>query len=287
MLETLRQTSVIQSAESSNRIEGIVAPTGRVRRLVEEKTTPRDRSEQEIAGYRDVLNAIHASYASIPFTLTFLEPTAVEAGAKERRVLFEDGLDVDFVILSAELVQRALDSGLPPLIAAIFRRGVRVLLDRDGTLTKLALAPAEFPRPCPPNETEFLELVNDFLYHAVWTAKKLRRGELWTAKSCSDVYMKRKLLNLMEWNARALNGWDYDIWHNGRFLEHWANPQALSELPHVFAHYDRDEVSRALLATMNLFRWLAIETAEKLGYAYPVDAHDRITDWVRDRLEGQ
>lgn len=68
VLETLRQAAIIQSTESSNRIEGITAPLERIKELVAEKTTPRDRSEQEIAGYRDVLTTIHTSYAHIPFT---------------------------------------------------------------------------------------------------------------------------------------------------------------------------------------------------------------------------
>src|SRR5712664_398587 len=68
VLETLRQAAVIQSTESSNRIEGITAPLERIKALVQYKTTPRDRSEQEIAGYRDVLNTVHGSAAHIPFT---------------------------------------------------------------------------------------------------------------------------------------------------------------------------------------------------------------------------
>jgi Fic family protein len=68
VLETLRQAAVIQSTESSNRIEGVTAPHDRIRQLVAEKTSPRDRSEQEIAGYRDVLNTIHANYADMRFT---------------------------------------------------------------------------------------------------------------------------------------------------------------------------------------------------------------------------
>ncbi|MFH7026659.1 MAG: Fic family protein [Heteroscytonema crispum UTEX LB 1556] len=68
VLETLRQAAIIQSTESSNRIEGIIAPLERIKELVAEKTTPRDRSEQEIAGYRDVLTTIHTSYTHIPFT---------------------------------------------------------------------------------------------------------------------------------------------------------------------------------------------------------------------------
>lgn len=66
-LETLRQAAIIQSTESSNRIEGITVPLERIKKLVAEKTRPRDRSKQEIAGYRDVLNTIHASYTHIPF----------------------------------------------------------------------------------------------------------------------------------------------------------------------------------------------------------------------------
>jgi Fic family protein len=66
VLETLRQVALIQSTESSNRIEGITVPEERLRSLVREKTTPRNRPEAEIAGYRDVLNTIHASTAEIP-----------------------------------------------------------------------------------------------------------------------------------------------------------------------------------------------------------------------------
>jgi len=68
LLETLRQAAIIQSTESSNRLEGITAPLERIKELVAKKTTPRNRSEQEIAGYRDALNTIHANYADIPFT---------------------------------------------------------------------------------------------------------------------------------------------------------------------------------------------------------------------------
>lgn len=68
VLKTLRQAAIIQSTESSNRIEGITVPLERIQKLVSEKTTPRDRSEQEIAGYREVLTTIHSSYSHIPFT---------------------------------------------------------------------------------------------------------------------------------------------------------------------------------------------------------------------------
>jgi Fic family protein len=68
VLKTLREMAVIQSTEASNRIEGVMASPERIKELIARKTTPRDRSEQEIAGYRDVLNTIHAAYDDVPFT---------------------------------------------------------------------------------------------------------------------------------------------------------------------------------------------------------------------------
>jgi Fic family protein len=65
MLEGLKNIAVIQSTEASNRIEGVVAPLERIRELVARKTTPQNRSEREIAGYRDVLGTIHANAPSI------------------------------------------------------------------------------------------------------------------------------------------------------------------------------------------------------------------------------
>ena len=68
-LKVLRESAVIQSTASSNRIEGVVIPDAkRLRDLVERKTQPVNRSEQEIAGYRDVLGLIHAAHQDIPLT---------------------------------------------------------------------------------------------------------------------------------------------------------------------------------------------------------------------------
>jgi len=68
VLQALRDSALIQSTESSNRIEGVVAPPQRIRDLVAKRTQPANRSEQEIAGYREVLNAIHTNFADMPLT---------------------------------------------------------------------------------------------------------------------------------------------------------------------------------------------------------------------------
>lgn len=71
-LDKLVEIAKIQSTEASNAIEGIVTTSTRIRQLVEEKTTPRNRDEQEIAGYRDALNIIHESFNAIPLTRNYI-----------------------------------------------------------------------------------------------------------------------------------------------------------------------------------------------------------------------
>ena len=71
-LEKLVEIAKIQSTEASNAIEGIVTTSTRIRQLVEEKTTPKNRNEQEIAGYRDVLGIIHESFDAIPTTQNYI-----------------------------------------------------------------------------------------------------------------------------------------------------------------------------------------------------------------------
>ena len=71
-LEKLVEIAKVQSTEASNAIEGIVTTNTRIKQLVEEKTTPRNRDEQEIAGYRDALNIIHESFDAIPITQNYI-----------------------------------------------------------------------------------------------------------------------------------------------------------------------------------------------------------------------
>lgn len=66
VLVQLTEIAKIQSTDASNRIEGIYTSDERLKKLVKDKTRPRNREEQEIAGYRDVLMSIHENYDYIP-----------------------------------------------------------------------------------------------------------------------------------------------------------------------------------------------------------------------------
>lgn len=221
--------------------------------------------------------------------LTFIEPTST-GDEKERRVLYEGMVDVDFSIIPQKKIEELFQAGTDPQgaiqISNELGRGLRVLIDKDGMANRLQKLVASIKKPLPsrPTEHEFLEVVNDFLYHTVFAAKHLRRGELWWTVTCLDCYMQRVLLQMIEWHALATHDWKHDTWFRGRFLEEWAHPQAIEGLRKAFAHYDKGDIERALLASMDLFRSLATETAKKLGYPYPAKADEDTTKWIRERV---
>ena len=177
--------------------------------------------------------------------LTFREPTPVGETA-ERRVMFAGAMDVDFVPVGGTQLHEALeDEGVRYALS----RGFRVLVDKDARLLGLIVPASDLESGGTPGSAEFLDVVNDFWYHAAWTVKKLRRGELWVAKAACDGHMKQLLLRMIEWPARAVRGPDYDTWHRGRFLERWADPAVVEELRSTFARYDEQEIPPALTAT--------------------------------------
>src|SRR5207247_8039247 len=114
--------------------------------------------------------------------LTILEQTAV-GDERERRVLFDTGEDVDLPVIALSAIDR-LD-----VVAPLLARGYRVIVDKIGLEEHLERLVSGFVAPGPPTQRELMELASDFWYHALWAAKKLRRGEVFTAKGCLDGYM--------------------------------------------------------------------------------------------------
>ena len=198
--------------------------------------------------------------------IAFLGQTS-GAGGPELRVLFDGGLDVDFAFIAPEHAEHLMEHQ-PRVAAVAFGRGFRILVDKDGLARRMAdLArstgePARFPEP---DAGAFAELCSDFWYHTVWTAKHLRRGELWWAKSCCDGMLKEHLRRLLEWEAATAGR---DPWFRGRFFEEWADPGVLVGLRTAFARYDEAEVWAALATTMDLFGEVGPRTAERLGFEY-------------------
>ena len=217
----------------------------------------------------DWLNAIGC------FNISFDEYTI--GGARERRVLFDGALDVDFLLFTKA---QYIECTRSPEFLSLFARGYRALLDNGGFSSLITDGIGTLPSRSMMSPQEFANLVNNFWYHTVWAAKKLKRGELWVAKHCVDGYMKGLLLRMIECHACALHGDNYETWHGGRFLESWADPVIVAALPATFGQYDLADLERALHEMTELFGRLGREAADVLGYPYPIEAERAATGCV-------
>jgi aminoglycoside 6-adenylyltransferase len=204
---------------------------------------------------------------------------------REWIAFYADGVKLDAAFLSIEPVttptlQHMLDAFPYP---NVLQRGVRVLVDKTGTLTELHLPKIDAPQP--PTQAEFTALINRMWLDAIKTAKFIRRADLWRAKQVCDGDLKQHVLTLLEWQAAAQPD-QRDIWYDGRFLAEWADREVLAALPATFAAYEIADLVRALFATLELFRHLALDVARRLDYAYPLEADRAIDDRIGTMLRG-
>ncbi len=199
--------------------------------------------------------------------ISFVEHTL--GGGLERRVFFDGALDADFIVFTPEQFISAITDGVAN---EVMNRGYLVMYD-DMDITPLLekhIVPSV--RTISMTESEYSNIVNDFWFHTIWASKKILRGEIWVAKMCIDAYLKNYLLSVIEYNRYISD--NVDVWHCGRFLERWAGDDNVSALKNCFAHYDKEDMIKALFSTAELFSVNAKAIADKAGYKYPDKAQD-------------
>jgi aminoglycoside 6-adenylyltransferase len=213
-----------------------------------------------------------------PYWTSHIESNALETGP-ERRVLFEDGQDVDFSVFPADFMP-AISADARAM--AILRRGFRALVNKD---TVELPVPAAEPAATPPSPSEFSNLVNDYWFHLVWTAKKLRRGELLTSLEATNGYLRGLLVRAVRWHAVARGPSGREVWHGARFFEQWADPRVIRDFPETVAQYDARSVARALRANRALFRWLTDELSESLSFPSPLRDRPGLSTYLDSLLD--
>jgi aminoglycoside 6-adenylyltransferase len=212
--------------------------------------------------------------------LSFVEPTAV-GGEFERRVLFDSGLDVDFVLLPhATLAGWAMD-GMPPEFGTVAARGMRILVDKDGIGAGLV---ERLPPPSPPDAiwtaVQFAGKTQDFLYHCLWAARKAARGELFVALQGLNGLLRPHLFDLVRMHLRLTRGAAVTDWYGARMIERWADPATVAALARTCAGHDRASVLSALDAAIDLHASLGLEVCARLAATYPAEAAARIREMI-------
>lgn len=268
------KSRILDTAKSDKNVKAVVAIGSSV------------RSDIKADEYSD-LDLLIASddteswlYGNIPEKIGNIKVSFVEnslGGAKERRVLYENALDVDMIVFTPEQFTAAIKEGVAEWVC---NRGYTVLydiMDCEKMLSENVSCEIKYNIL---SEDEYTNTVNDFCFHIVWASKKILRGELWPAKMCIDAYLKNHLLKMIE--MYSVCRYNTDVWHDGRFLDRWADDKIKEALPECFARYNKDDMISALYKTKALFVQLAKETAEANGYKYPKTAVDYADDLLSE-----
>ena len=193
---------------------------------------------------------------------------------------YADGLKIDFTLWPLELLQKIVQS---PVLPAEMDAGYRILLDKDN-LTKGIKSPTYTAYiPVPPTNESYQKAIEEFFSDPPYVAKCLLRGELLPAKWCLDYDMKHAYLRpMLEWLMGLNHNWSLPTGSLGKGLKKKLPPEIWSQLEAAYAGADIADNWEALFRTMALFRQVAMEVGEGLGYNYPLDLDERVTAFVKD-----
>ncbi|MDQ3672208.1 MAG: aminoglycoside 6-adenylyltransferase [Actinomycetota bacterium] len=197
-----------------------------------------------------------------------------------RGVVYDDGVKVDYTIWPEGLLERVGDAeSLPDALDV----GYRVLLDKDGRTASWQAPTYRAHIPTKPTEAEYRALVEEFWWDTTYVAKALHRGEVVFAKFALDHDAKLGALRrFLEWRIELDHDWSLRPGAYGRGLEGRLPADIWSELAATYVGIDIEDNWNALFRTTALFRRVATEVGEALGYAYPLD----VDEAVSAQLEG-
>jgi aminoglycoside 6-adenylyltransferase len=211
----------------------------------------------------------------------YRDPMALEYGLERFAYItqYEDGTKIDFTLWSVGIVAEVARQEVLPCDLDV---GYRVLLDKDGLTAGLALPSYRAFVPAPPNEAEFLTLVEEFFHEATYVAKHLWRDELLPAKYNLDQVMKQdNLRRMLEWRLEIDHGWSVKVGAYGKGLKRYLDPAVWSDVEATYAGAGLAENWVALFRTIDLFRRVAVEVARHLGFGYPHQMDQRAVRYLR------
>lgn len=192
---------------------------------------------------------------------------------------YTDGLKIDFTLLSVEWPKKVIEAAK---LSAELDAGYRVLLDKDH-LTEGMKSPTytSYIPPRPTNEV-YQKIVSDFFSDAPYVAKCLLRDELLPAKWCLDYDMRYVHLHpMLEWRMELDHGWSVRAGVLGRGLKKRLPTELWAELEHTYAGANIADNWESLFRTMALFRKVAMEVGEGLGYEYPLDLDEHVMAYLQ------
>jgi aminoglycoside 6-adenylyltransferase len=192
-----------------------------------------------------------------------------------RGVIYEDGVRVDYTVWPDALLDRVTEEAALPEGLDV---GYRVLLDKDARTSSWQPPTYRAHIPAKPTEAEYGALVEEFWWDTTYVAKSLWRGEIVFAKFMLDHDAKFVALRrFLEWRIEIDHDWSVTPGAYGRGLERLLPADIWAELASTYVGTDPEDNWNALFHTTALFRRVATEVGDALGYDYPTQVDRDVT----------
>jgi aminoglycoside 6-adenylyltransferase len=193
-------------------------------------------------------------------------------------IQYIDGLKIDFTLWPIALFQQIVAA---PQLTADLDDGYAILLDKDQLTEGMKVPTYTVYIPAPPSAETYQRMIEEFFSDAPYVAKCLWRDELLPAKWCLDYDMKHLYLRVfLEWRMELDHNWLLKTGNLGKGLKKQLPPAIWSQLQSAYAGAGIEENWDALLQTLAVFRRVAIEVGERLGYPYPYALDQQMTAYV-------
>ena len=180
---------------------------------------------------------------------------------------YQEGIKVDYSFYPVEYLTWAVQQ---PRLPDDLDNGYIVLLDKD-QLTE-GLKPPTYAAylPSPPAEHEYRAIIDEFFNDSIYVAKHIWRDNLFSVKLSLDQIMKFGCLRqMLEWRMGIENGWSVKPGAYGKGLKGRVEPGIWAELEATYVGAGTNENWETLFRTIDLFRKVAREVGDRLGYGYP------------------
>ena len=189
-----------------------------------------------------------------------------------RLVLFKDGVRIDFQLTDHKQLEMER-----------YDNGYQVLIDKDNLTINIPTPSYSAHIIRKPSKKEYLTLVNEFWWDAIYVPKYLWRNELPFAKYMLDYILHYKFLQkIVEWYIGLDTEWSVNTGNCGKHFKNYLDAETWEEFEDTFAGSDIEENWEAFYNTILLFRKLAQIVGEALTYEYPIRIDTEVTGYCRN-----
>jgi aminoglycoside 6-adenylyltransferase len=195
-----------------------------------------------------------------------------------RGVVYQNSVKIDYSIWPVELLERIAAEALLPDQLDV---GYRVLLDKDQRTAGWKPPSYQAHIPARPTEAQYQALVEEFWWGTTYVAKSLWRDDLVFAKWVLDQDLKLETMRrMLEWRIEIDYNWSVKPGVYGRGLKQLLPADIWSEFASTYVSLDVQETCAALDRVIALFRRVATEVGNALGYTYPQQVDDQVSAYL-------